>query len=111
MSVRCALLLAFAAGALQTGAAVAQTAAAPSRGQALYELHCIGCHTTQMHWRANRRATDWASLREQVQLWQRNNQLSWGADDIDEVARFLNERFYRFKVPARPIAGIAPTTR
>lgn len=111
MTLRCPLMaMTFA---LAAGTSLAQPAAAPSRGQALYELHCIGCHTTQMHWRANRRATDWASLRAQVRLWQGNNQLNWSDDDIDEVARFLNERFYRFKRPERPVAVLppAPATR
>jgi len=100
-----ALAIAFAAGTA--------SGQPPSRGQALYELHCIGCHTTQMHWRANRRATDWVSLRAQVRLWQGNSHLHWSDDDIDEVARFLNERFYRFKRPERPVAVLppAPATR
>ena len=43
----------------------AQTAA-PSRGQLLYGTHCVECHTTQMHWRAQRLARDWDSLKGQV---------------------------------------------
>jgi mono/diheme cytochrome c family protein len=81
--------------------------ATPSRGQTLYELHCIGCHTTQMHWREQRRASDWTSLRGQVQLWQGNALLDWKDDEIDAVARFLNQTIYRFPEPVRPIGGRA----
>jgi mono/diheme cytochrome c family protein len=93
--------------ALGVGTAVAQPAV-PERGQTLYELHCIGCHTTQMHWRAQRQATDWASLRGQVRLWQGNALLNWKDDDIDAVAHFLNQTIYRFPEPARPIGRRGP---
>jgi mono/diheme cytochrome c family protein len=71
-------------------------AAAPSRGELLYTTHCIACHSTQMHWREQRRATDLDSLKEQVRLWQGRAFLSWSEDDIAEVTRYLNERIYRF---------------
>ena len=70
--------------------------AAQSRGELLYTTHCIACHSTQMHWREQRLATDLASLREQVRLWQGRALLSWGEDDIVEVTRYLNQRIYRF---------------
>lgn len=94
VAMACALLLA--------GVAVAQPAA-PSRGQALYELHCIGCHGTQMHWRDRRQATDWPSLVGQVRLWQANALLNWSDEDIDAVARHLNATIYRFAQPSLPI--------
>lgn len=93
-TIACTLLLA--------GAAMAQPVA-PSRGQTLYELHCIGCHGTQMHWRDRRQATDWPSLVGQVRLWQANALLNWSGDDIDAVARYLNATIYRFPQPAAPI--------
>jgi hypothetical protein len=77
----------------------AQVAAAPgSRGALLYETHCISCHSTQMHWRDNKVAADWAGLVRQVRRWQGNASLSWSDDDILEVARHLNQRFYRFEI-------------
>ena len=77
----------------------AQTSREPSRGELLYSTHCIGCHTTQMHWRQNKTATDWATLRSEVRRWQANNALGWSDDDITEVVRYLNDLFYRFAVP------------
>jgi uncharacterized protein len=79
--------------------ACAQAAAAPgSRGALLYDTHCISCHNTQMHWRDNKAATDWAGLVRQVRRWQGNASLDWSEDDILEVARHLNQRFYRFEI-------------
>lgn len=80
----------------------AQTAT-PSRGQVLYELHCIGCHSSQMHWRSKRAVTDWPSLKAQVRLWQANVQLNWSDDDIDAVARHLNATIYHVRQPPLPV--------
>jgi len=69
---------------------------APTRGELLYTTHCIACHNTQMHWRDQRLATDWASLRAQVRRWQGVAHLGWSEDDILEVTRHLNDRIYRY---------------
>lgn len=91
-------------------AAVAQgTAGVPaqpgSRGQMLYGNHCGACHSAQMHWRDRKLVTDWPSLKAQVRRWQGAAQLNWSDEDIDDVARFLNETHYRLagaKVAALP---------
>ena len=80
----------------------AQTTAPPSRGALLYDTHCIGCHSTQMHWRDNKVARDWGSLKAQVRRWQGNNFLGWGDDDIDAVADHLNRQIYRYHKPVTP---------
>ena len=79
--------------------ALAGAASAQSRGELLYTTHCIACHSTQMHWREQRRATDLDSLKEQVRLWQGRALLSWTEDDIVEVTRYLNQSIYRFGKP------------
>lgn len=86
--------------------ALVGAASAESRGELLYTTHCIACHSTQIHWRDKRVATDWASLNEQVRLWQGRNNLSWSEDDIAEVARYLDQRIYRFGNGA----GVAQST-
>ena len=81
-------------------------ARAESRGELLYSTHCIACHTTQMHWRDQRLATDWASLKALVRRWQGVAQLGWNDDDIVEVARHLNERIYRFPQTSDPVTSM-----
>jgi hypothetical protein len=79
-----------------------------SRGELLYATHCHTCHTEKMHWRAEKKAIDWPSLKVQVQRWQGNASLGWGDDDVVEVARYLNARFYRFAptgVPRGALGG------
>ncbi len=77
----------------------AQTSREPSRGELLYSTHCIACHGTQMHWRQNKTATDWNTLRSEVRRWQANNALGWNDDDITDVARYLNDLIYRYAAP------------
>ena len=95
------LRLATAASTLLFAAAcqAQQQGAVPSRGQLLYETHCIACHTTQMHWRDQKAAKDWPGLRRMVRRWQGELQLRWTDGDIDEVARHLNRRYYRYPEP------------
>lgn len=84
-----------------------------SRGQLLYDAHCIQCHTTQMHWRDARVARDWRSLRAQVEGWQARIGERWSEEDVNAVARHLNATIYHYPVPseqarradeARPLA-------
>ena len=49
-------------------------------------------------------ATDWASLRAQVLRWQGNTGLAWSDDDVLAVTRYLNDLYYRFPAPGKPVA-------
>jgi mono/diheme cytochrome c family protein len=79
----------------------------PTRGELLYDTHCIACHTAQVHWRDRKAATDWATLRVEVRRWQAAAQLGWSDEDITEVARYLNQRYYRFTQPTG-VLSLAP---
>jgi len=65
-------------------------------GEKLYSTHCSACHTSQVHWREKRIAKDWTSLVAQVRRWQSNSGLTWTDEEIFEVARYLNVRYYHF---------------
>lgn len=86
-------------------------ASAESRGELLYATHCIACHTSAMHWRDNKAATDWSSLKTQVRRWQGAASLAWTEADILEVARYLNESIYRFEQTADPVTSLRPWPR
>lgn len=81
--------------ALSTGAAWAQGASA-ERGRALYENHCTVCHTSAVHSRVNRIAVSRAEVRDIVDSWQRQQQLNWGTQEVDDVVEFLSRTRYRF---------------
>jgi mono/diheme cytochrome c family protein len=87
------------------GASVPGAPRAQSRGELLYGTHCLACHTTQMHWREKKQVVDWPSLRAQVRRWQAADQLAWSDEDIEHVARYLNELFYRLPPPSRVVAA------
>ncbi len=94
----------FAVLTLAALAAAASAQPAPSRGELLYANHCVGCHNQKMHWRDQRQATDWDSLKALVAAWQAREKLAWTDDDVQEVARHLNETIYRFPRPGAPVA-------
>jgi mono/diheme cytochrome c family protein len=102
-----AVLVSAGLAAATLAAAQPSTGPGPSRGELLYSTHCIGCHTAQVHWRDNKRAVDWTTLRAQVTRWQANAQLAWRDEDIVEVTRYLNERHYRFPRTG-DLVGLAP---
>jgi cytochrome c5 len=87
---------------------LAQAPGADSRGELLYATHCQGCHTTQVHWRERRLATDWPGLVAQVARWRKNANLDWSGEDVDAVARWLNARYYRFAAPEAKPVGTTP---
>lgn len=70
-----------------------------TRGELLYSTHCIACHSTEVHWRDKKFATDWTSLQAEVRRWQKFSQLDWTDDDIAEVARHLNSLYYHYSTP------------
>ena len=93
---------------LCSSAAAQAQAGAPTRGQLLYTTHCIACHSTQMHWRNDRQAKDWDSLKLQVRRWQGNAGLRWNDADITDVARHLNDTIYHFAAPEGPVGMASP---
>ena len=67
-----------------------------TRGELLYTKHCVACHTTQVHWRDKKLATDWKSLQAQVRRWQSATGQKWSEPDISEVAHYLNTLYYHY---------------
>ena len=77
-------------------AANAQPKGDTPRGELLYTTHCIACHNAQIHWRDKKIAKDWTGLKTQVRRWQGLQGLVWSNDDVAEVARYLNARYYHY---------------
>jgi mono/diheme cytochrome c family protein len=79
--------------ALYGGLAIAQ----PGRGELLYSTYCSNCHSEQVHWREKKLVTDWPSLVAEVHRWQGNAKLDWSKDDVEDVARYLNDLYYHYQ--------------
>lgn len=73
------------------------TAADAERGRLLYENHCTVCHTSVVHIRDRRKATSRDDIQMWVRRWQQHLGLQWDTVEVDDVAEFLNVRFYGFK--------------
>lgn len=91
-------MLSFGSTAFAEGKAV-EPVNDTSRGKLLYSLHCISCHNEQVHWLANKKASDWQSLVSQVKLWQNISNLKWDNHDIESVAMHLNTLYYHYPAP------------
>lgn len=77
----------------------AQLKSEASRGELLYATHCSACHTSDIHWRKQKLATNWNSLVTQIRRWQASIGLVWSNEEIADVARYLNALYYGFPVP------------
>lgn len=88
------LVLCIAAGS----PAAAQQRLEYAQGQQLYLANCDACHNERIHWRVDRQATDWQSLKFQVRRWQRTIPLDWSEEQVTAVAHYLNGRFYFYPV-------------
>ncbi len=72
-------------------------AADASRGQLLYENHCMVCHTSVVHVREHRKASSREEIQTWIRRWQKELALNWEPGEIDDVAEFLNQRYYRLQ--------------
>ena len=87
-----------AAGGLGTALA-ARAAETPDleRGRALYENHCVVCHTAKVHRRVPPLPLGMDDLRYIVNLWASQQGVRWSAEDIEDVVHYLNRTHYRFE--------------
>jgi len=95
-----------ASGAGQRDVAVpGQSMADVSRGRLLYRNACATCHSEQAHWREKSVVRTWSDLLFQVTRWQNIAGQQWRPQDIDDVAAYLNRRFYRLPCPVPGCSG------
>ncbi len=105
---------ALAAATLLAAALLAAPAAAGAdavRGRVLYESGCVDCHAESVHGRAHREAKDFESVRAWVRRWGANLGLKWTPAEVDDVAAYLNQRYYHFACPPAVCSttGAAPS--
>lgn len=66
------------------------------RGEALYQNHCKVCHETMLHDRDDRRARTIEDIRKWTRTWSFHTELDWSESEVNDVADYLNRRFYKF---------------
>jgi mono/diheme cytochrome c family protein len=70
-----------------------------ARGRAIYETRCTGCHNTSVHTRESRKASSFAGVRAAVARFAGEAGGVWQPDEIDDVAAYLNQLYYRYPCP------------
>ncbi len=73
------------------------TTATAGNGAALHAENCASCHDDGVYKRKDRRVTDMAGLKKQVQRCEQSLGLTWFDEDVDDVAAYLNSTYYKFK--------------
>jgi hypothetical protein len=71
-------------------------AGSPMRGQLLYANFCHHCHLSEIHYRVNSDLESWGDLVHKVVVWQEEMELGWRAEEVVDVASYLNWVYYRF---------------
>jgi cytochrome c553 len=71
-------------------------AAQAADGKQLVEKNCTSCHDDSVYTRKDRRVTTLEGLKKQVKRCELNLGLKWFDDEINAVAGYLNDTYYRF---------------
>jgi cytochrome c5 len=66
------------------------------RGQLLYENHCHACHESTVHIRKDHKAKNYADIQYWVGRWSKELDTKWSSEDIEAVAKYLNDTFYHY---------------
>lgn len=66
-------------------------------GKSLHDIYCTGCHDTGVYARQDRRVRSLEALKRQLQNCQRAAGTNFSASEMQNVLKYLNERFYQFR--------------
>jgi mono/diheme cytochrome c family protein len=67
-----------------------------AQGKRLHQEHCVSCHGTEVYTRDDRMVGSMSSLITQVNRCNVNLGTGWFDDEVESVAKYLNENFYKF---------------
>jgi len=89
---------------LSLGAAAAVTAD-PKNGKKLHDQRCLACHVRQMggdgsqiYTRPEHLIKSLDALRQRIGFCVSQTNTSWFPEEQEDVAAYLNQQFYKFKV-------------
>lgn len=68
------------------------------RGRLLYANHCTSCHASTLHVRDQRKIKNPAEMRAMILRWSGELKLNWSENELADVYRYLNNRYYKFPV-------------
>jgi len=82
------------------GASGTQAALLPgdaAKGKAIHDKQCVACHDNSVYTRANRRVQSPEALIGQVNGCERQIGAKLDRDQINDLVKYLDESFYKFK--------------
>jgi mono/diheme cytochrome c family protein len=89
----------------------AASAVDPARGRALYEARCGGCHNDSVHNDNSRKARNFEEMHARIAAFSAQSKTGWSGAQVDDVAVYLNERYYGFPCPTELCPKPAPAKR
>lgn len=69
----------------------------PAAGKELADENCYSCHGNDVYTRKDRMVKTRAGLTSQVRRCELSLGLKWFDEDVDDVAGYLNQQFYKFQ--------------
>ncbi len=66
------------------------------RGKLLYGNYCKECHDPWRHSRQESEIKTPTDLKRRIIGWQVHKNLSWQAQDVNDVYHYLNQQYYHF---------------
>ncbi|MCP3871407.1 MAG: cytochrome c [Gammaproteobacteria bacterium] len=66
-------------------------------GKELADENCYSCHGNDVYTRDNRMVKSRPNLSKQVRRCELTLGLKWFDEDVEDVAGYLNQQFYKFK--------------
>lgn len=74
----------------------AQQSTSYLRGHELYGNHCVECHASVVHIREDRKAKSIDEIEGFIIRWSNYRNLSWSAEEVNDVLHYLNTRYYKY---------------
>lgn len=68
-------------------------------GKAIHDANCISCHDSGVYTRVDHKMTDFKMLSAQVRRCDANLGAKLFDEDMDKIADYLNETYYKFPKP------------
>src|SRR5256885_159529 len=66
-------------------------------GKKLHDAHCTGCHDASVYTRKDRQIKSLDALKEQLTECTHAAQVTLSDGQQQDIVKYLNERFYKFK--------------
>ncbi len=81
---------------LMPGAHAAMLSGDGAQGKRLFDVHCTGCHQTDIFTREDRKIQSLDALKEQLVACSRAAKADFSASEMQDLLKYLNDQFYHF---------------